>query len=504
MTNLYQTLRRNAKGRSAAADECQDARLRRLMTFTSKAIAVSAFTMLLCIGILSYRSTVRDEEDRGWVTHTHLVTEKLQAILMDVTQAETGQRGYILTGQEKDLVPYRAGLAQVARDMSDFRNLTSDNPKQQEAIRLLDPLVTARLAGLEGRLYLGRSGGLAGGAEAAAKLNSGEGLMDEVRARISEMRQTEDQLLVSRLNAAAAGGRKMKAVIAIGNVLAFLILLAAGFLVHREALRRNLAERQLKQAYGHLEQRTSELSYAIGELETFSYSVAHDLRAPLRHIAGYSNVLREDYAPLLDTEGRRCLERIVGGAQQMGQLVDDLLSLSKIGLQEPSLETTSLDVIVRLAMEEIGPQHRGREIEWQIGKLFDVNCDPALIKQVFVNLLSNAVKYTGKRDHAVIQVGRMEHESQPVIFIRDNGAGFEMKYVSKLFGIFQRLHKAADFEGTGVGLAIVQRIIRKHGGRIWAEAEPDRGATFFFSLDRPEVNPATQRQSAVKKEVALV
>jgi light-regulated signal transduction histidine kinase (bacteriophytochrome) len=166
----------------------------------------------------------------------------------------------------------------------------------------------------------------------------------------------------------------------------------------------------------------------------------------------------------------------------MGRLVDDLLSFSRIGRQELALQDTVLDSLLRQVVEELEPEHAGREVEWRLGDLFSAECDRGLMKQVFLNLLSNAVKYTRRREHAVIQVGQMMQEGQRVIFVRDNGAGFEMQYVGKLFGVFQRLHKARDFEGTGIGLAIVQRIIRKHGGRIWAQGKVEEGATFFFTL----------------------
>jgi light-regulated signal transduction histidine kinase (bacteriophytochrome) len=188
----------------------------------------------------------------------------------------------------------------------------------------------------------------------------------------------------------------------------------------------------------------------------------------------------------------------------MGRLVDDLLSLSKIGRQELLLQATPLNALLRQAVEELRPECSGRKVEWQIDDLFTTDCDPGLMKQVFVNLLSNAVKYTGKRERAVIQVGQMMQDHQRVIFVRDNGAGFEMQYVGKLFGVFQRLHKVRDFEGTGVGLAIVQRIIRKHGGRIWAEAELDQGATFFFTLESSENNTNKKSELVIGNEVIHV
>jgi light-regulated signal transduction histidine kinase (bacteriophytochrome) len=283
-------------------------------------------------------------------------------------------------------------------------------------------------------------------------------------------------------------------VIALGNALAILILLVKYFVIQREIGKRNLAERSLKLSNERLERRTAELSETNIELESFAYSVAHDLRAPLRHIAGYSGVMVQDYGPHLDAEGLRCLEKITGSAKQMGRLVDDLLGLSQIGRQELSFQDTPLGSLVGQVVEDLAAEHAGRSVEWQIGELFSAECDPGLMKQVFVNLLSNAVKYTRKREHAVIQVGQTRQNGVRVVFVRDNGVGFEMQYVGKLFRVFQRLHKARDFEGTGVGLATVQRIIRRHGGRIWAEAELDRGATFFFTLGSPENKPNEQAE----------
>jgi signal transduction histidine kinase len=473
------------------------------MPLSSKAIAACALVILISIGMLSYRSTVRDEEDRGWVTHTHLVLEKLQAVLIDVTQAEGGQRGFVLTGEEKYLHPYRGAIDHVQRDMEEVGKLTADNPTQQDAIKGLKPVVDARLALLAGLMAIRRQTGLMAGAEAVAKGNS-EALMNEIRARISEMRSTEERLLKIRMETAAAGTRKMKAVIVLGNGLAILILSVAGMVIRRETGKRDLAEKELKHVNEHLEQRTAELSDTNGELESFSYSVAHDLRAPLRQIAGYSSVLLQDCGPSLDAEERRYLEKVEEGARKMGRLVDDLLSLSKIGRQELALQDTPLDSLLRQVVEDLGPECSGREVEWRIGSLFSAECDPALMKQVFVNLLSNAVKYTGKRERAVIEVGQIMENDLRVIFVRDNGAGFEMQYVGKLFGVFQRLHKARDFEGTGVGLAIVQRIIRKHGGRIWAEAELDRGATFFFTLGSAENKITRKPQHLIRNEAIYV
>jgi signal transduction histidine kinase len=498
-------LRLNIQASLLVADEGQrDFSRFRTMSPSSKVIAACALLILVCIGALSFWSEVRNEEDRQWVIHTLLVVQKTQAIRIDITQAETGQWGYLLTGEDKYLEPYHAGLDQLRVDMRELRDMTSDNARQREALGRLEPLIARRLDELSGGIEVRRHSGLPAGVEAVAYENTGGKWMGQIGALLGQMRNTEEILLSKRMDTAAASTLKMKIVIICGNGLAVLILLVKGLVIHWETGQRNLAEQNLTHANKRLERRTSELSETNSELESFAYSVAHDLRAPLRHLAGYSSVLAQDYAPHLDAEGRRLLSKIVDGAQKMGQLVDDLLSLSKIGLQQLALEVTPLDPLLREVMEELAPEYSKRDIEWRIAELFSVECDPGLIRQVFVNLLSNAIKYTGKRAHAVIEVGWIMQNEKRAIFVRDNGAGFDMQYVDKLFGVFQRLHKARDFEGTGVGLAIVQRIIRKHGGRIWAEAALDRGATFFFTLGTPEIGPASKPNSKGEEQVTHV
>jgi signal transduction histidine kinase len=397
------------------------------MTSSSKAIALLALLILISIGALSFRSTLRDERDRDWVTHTHLVMENLEEILIDITQAETDQRGYTLTGDEQYRKPFESDVKDVHRDIQRFRQLTIDNRTQQEAGRHLESLMEERLAGLTERMEIRSRSGLAAASRAVATANHSEQVMEHIRKSVGEMRLTEENLLKIRQQEAGASVRRMKTVIVLGNSVAIFILLFAGSVIHRESGRRTLAEADLKHINERLERRTMELSETNTELESFSYSVAHDLRAPLRQIAGYSSVLVNDHRPDLDEEALRYLEKVQEGARKMGRLVDDLLSLSKVGRQELSLEATPLDSMLRQVVEELAPEYAGRKVEWQVGALFNAECDPALMKQVFVNLLSNAVKYTRKKEHAVIQVGQMSQNDQRVIFVRDNGAGFEME-----------------------------------------------------------------------------
>lgn len=242
-------------------------------------------------------------------------------------------------------------------------------------------------------------------------------------------------------------------------------------------------EQQISNLNGELEQRVAELTALNKELGAFTYSISHDLRAPLRHIDAFSKILLDEAGPKLDPASQGFLHHIREGSQQMARMIDDLLDLARTGRREPDKVLTGLDSLVGEALRVLAPEFEGRQIEWRIGKLPFADCDPALVKQVFVNVLSNAVKFTRPRKVAVIEVGHLPDAAPPVVFVRDNGVGFSMKYAGKLFGVFQRLHRHEDFEGTGVGLAIAQRIIQKHGGRIWAEAELDQGAAFYFTLE---------------------
>jgi light-regulated signal transduction histidine kinase (bacteriophytochrome) len=229
-------------------------------------------------------------------------------------------------------------------------------------------------------------------------------------------------------------------------------------------------------------ERTKELIAVNAELESFSYSVAHDLRAPVRQIAGFSKILFEECGQDLNEQGKGYLRRVQDGASHMGNLVDDLLNLARLSRQAVVRRPTSLNGLIQAALGQLDPECAGREIEWRIDDLWSAQCDSSLVQQVFMNLLSNAVKFTRAREHALIHVGSEVRDGERIVFVRDNGAGFDMAYAGKLFGVFQRLHSPKEFEGTGIGLANVDKIVRKHGGRIWAESELDKGATFFFTL----------------------
>ncbi len=245
-------------------------------------------------------------------------------------------------------------------------------------------------------------------------------------------------------------------------------------------------------------ERTAQLETANRELEAFTYSVSHDLRAPLRHISGFSRILLNDFRSSLAAEAIELLERVEEATIRMGKLIDGLLSLARLGRQSLNLRQNEMNAIVDQVVAILQPECEGREVEWRIARLPALPCDAVLVAQVFQNLLHNALKYSRRCPKAVIEIDSVQRPGEPVaIFVRDNGAGFNMKYAGRLFGVFQRLHTEAEFEGMGVGLATVHRIIQKHGGTLWADAEIGCGATFYFTLGGSETGPTAQTMASV-------
>jgi PAS domain S-box-containing protein len=256
---------------------------------------------------------------------------------------------------------------------------------------------------------------------------------------------------------------------------------------NNDITQRKLAEERIRKLNAELERRTLELEASNKELEAFAYSVSHDLRAPLRHVAGYSELLMKQASAVLDEKSRRYVTMLMESAKKMGDLIDDLLAFSRIGRAEAQNTLVSLGELVPEILSEVERETGGRDIAWQVGALPTLHGDRSMLRLVLLNLIANAAKFTRTRLQAQIQIGCAERkQDEVVVFVRDNGVGFDMRYVNKLFGVFQRLHRSEAFEGTGIGLATVQRIVARHGGAVWAEGVVDGGATFYFSAPKPK------------------
>jgi len=684
----------------------------------------ASLVALLCLGCISYRTITELIHTQDMVAHTHEVLATLESGLATLTDAETAQRGYLLTGDEQFANDSVKAQRQVEAWENSLRRLTADNPAQQQRLAELGPLITRRLELLNDRIQLRRDQGL----EAVIKLVSsreGKMVMDQIWQKIGDMRDAENQLLKSREQAAKDSSRQSIAIIFVGGLFvcivggfAFLIvrqnlkareaaeaelqksrsqlqsildnapavvfikdrkgkylfvnrlftevtgktreeieghtveelfpretamtareherkifetgnpqqfeeivdypdgprthlavkfplrdasgkiyatsgisadiserkraeeerdrfftltrdlLCIAGFdgyfkrtnpawkatfgysneemlsqpfidFVHpgdrertvkesaklaagdetvsfenryrckdgsyrwllwnarpivdqkliycsaRDVTERKMNEEEIQKLNFGIQQRAAQLEIANKELEAFSYSVSHDLRAPLRHIDGFVGLLDKQARVKLDDNGKRYLEVIAKAAKQMGMLIDDLLVFSRMGRTELSQQKVDMNSLVEEVINTQKTELNGRHVEWKISPLPAVQADHSMLRQALVNLVSNAVKYTRPRDPAVIEIGcQSESPLEFLFYVRDNGVGFDMQYANKLFGVFQRLHHADEFEGTGIGLANVRRIIHRHGGRTWAEGQVDQGATFFYTLPK--------------------
>jgi PAS domain S-box-containing protein len=690
---------------------------------------VISMLALAGIGWLAYRTTTDLIATEKWVSHTHEVIATLESGLAILTDAETSQRGFLLTGDEQFLQDSEKAQAQIAEWTGKIRKLTADNPQEQERLDKLEPLISQRLAVLNSRIKLRQDQGLQAAANSVAT-REGKNLMDQIWQSVSEMRDAENELLLKREQTAQATAQSSLLIILSGGVLTCVAGLAAVITVRRDLRLRKQAQEELDRFFtlsldflcisssdGHFKRvspivaeilgwsveeflsrpfidfvhpddraatlreverqvvagekvlnfenryrhrdgtwkilswrsmpqpgglmyatardvtveratqkalQESEARYrtlfdsidegfciiemifdnqqkpvdyrfleinpsfekqtglrnALGktmrelvpeheahwfemygriaesgetvrfqnhaeqlnrtydvyafrfgepknrqvailfnditkskeaeaeilrgsqevktaneklqaankELESFSYSVSHDLRAPLRHIDGFVDLLAKNIGRAMDERSRRYLNIIADSARQMGQLIDDLLVFSRMSRGELHTAKVASNSLLDEVISMMQMDTKDRKIVWKIGALPEVEADPAMLRQVWMNLIGNAVKYTRPRNPAEIEVGcNSEADGEYVFYVKDNGVGFDMQYLDKLFGVFQRLHRPEEFEGTGIGLANVRRIISRHGGRTWAEGKIDQGATFFFSLPKTSI-----------------
>ena len=491
---------------------------------------VTAVGFLLATGLLvsvigmAYRETRQQIQSSDSVIHSRDVLSAIADYAAATKSASNAVTDYYANGTESDVAAFTTAKATIHVMIDRLQRLTADNPTQHRLAENLNSQMGQAVVFLQQVIDLHRQGkkgpdDLQGITKAIKPVSA------ELNKTYETMIRAENDLLKARSNAQAGAARRAIRLELWGGVLALLLMMSVLSVFLRESSIRLRAEQELAQTNAQLEQRvrdrmadlehvntllrkenseriaaeeeirllnsvleqrvterTAQLQIANQEMEAFCYSVSHDLRTPLRHIDGFSKILQEDFGTKMDPEAAHCLNRIQSAIHNMGHLIDDLLNLSRLARTDIATRSVVLRDIVNSVLIDMEPDLANRKITWRIGALPVVQGDPRLLKQVFVNLIANAVKFTRHCDVAIIEVEHLPDDKEIKILVRDNGVGFNMKYADKLFGVFQRLHAAEQFEGTGVGLATVQRIIRKHGGRVWAESQQGHGATFYFTV----------------------
>ncbi|HVG26220.1 MAG TPA: CHASE3 domain-containing protein [Acidobacteriaceae bacterium] len=433
-----------------------------------------------------------------WQAHTLDVISQSEGLFAEVRTAESAARGYVLTGEPSFEQQYIESDLAIRHRIERVQRLTGDNPSQQVRLAHLRNRIAAKMSALQASIAV-RRGHPAGALDPemlGAVVQDTPDRMESVQYGIREIEEEESRLLANRVVEAASAQREVWITFTLAFVLDFLLLIAAfEQLLRGERTRERLVQSAKEigalnaeltslntELESRVEQRTRELAVSNQELEAFSYSVSHDLRAPLRTIDGFSLALQEDFADKLNDEGRDYITRVRNGVQRMGSLIDALLQLSRVTRSDVHREQVDLSLLATLVFRELQAADPGREVTWISRPGIMADCDPRLMRVAFENLLGNAWKFTARTPNATIEFGSSPEEGHTVYFIRDNGAGFDMQYVDRLFTAFQRLHGEREFKGSGIGLATVSRIIRRHHGKIWAEGEIDHGATFFFTL----------------------
>jgi len=449
----------------------------------------AALLLLLAVGGYTYRANVKLAEAADWISHTQQLRTALTQLYMGVEESQSAQRNYLLTGNKFYYEDYARHRADVSVRLDGLSKLTSDNSVQAQNLETLRPLVAGCLDWLANGIDIYEKRGLPAARDFIATGVSIKA-MQQVRATIDQMDTLEEKLLKERAaNFANLRQRSLVSLI-LTQVIATALLLFLFRAIRREIVQRERLAQELQTSHKEVVQANLQMEAANKELESFSYSVSHDLRAPVRAIAGFSKLLWEAHADQLDAEAKRKLGIIQSETQRMGNLIDDLLAFSRLGRKEMQRSDLDMQDMVRNVYERLHSQHQGPEVEFQLDSLPRASGDRALLEQVWANLLSNALKFSAKQEKPVIEVSAICDDKEHTYFVRDNGAGFDPQYQSKLFGVFQRLHRTDEFAGTGVGLALVHRIVTRHGGRIWANSKPNEGATFYFtlSMEQPDGN----------------
>lgn len=433
------------------------------------------FAGILVISAISYRNMTVLIRNGHQDQRSHEFIQFLAATGEVMDNAENGHRRFLVTGDDGYLASHKTLQERGPEYLGYLRDLSDPDSAQRARVNALEQLIAQQLQAEHAAIELRNATGFES-VRAMALAGVAKVELESARHLLTEMEQDEAKALAQRVVESTTTTRSSIILLIIGALLLFVLLAAVYYLI-----RHDITER--RRVADELQRRGELLEAANKELEAFTYSVSHDLRAPLRHIDGYASLLIKGAAVSLDEKATRYLYTISESATRMGQLIDDLLVFSRMGRQEMLRGKVNLNQLVTSVLHDLRHDLQDRAISWTIAQLPEVTGDAAMLRQVVTNLLANAIKFTGTRPQATIEIGsRRNSEHEAVLFVRDNGVGFDMRYANKLFGVFQRLHRADEFEGTGIGLANVRRIIHRHGGKTWAEGTLGEGATFYISL----------------------
>jgi signal transduction histidine kinase len=465
--------------------------LRQMSAVTTKLPIMGICIGMLVIAALSYaslRNIASSQKNTAWVEHTHQVRFQLEQTAFLASDSQAAVRGYLISNNPNFLAPYDDSSRRLPALLGALKELVSDNRFQTEKVELLTSSVANFMGLMKRTVELRREATEPTRAMAFVAEGAGDQTLAKIRTQISELQDAEAILLAQREQQVRSSSHGTTFSLIAGTGLAFLLLGGTFFLLSHEMRQRRRADAALTLSNATLLRHAAQLEQSNQELESFSYSISHDLRIPLRAVSGYASMLAEDYESILDEEGRRLLNVIRSNGKQMGILIDDLLAFSKLGRQRLSATEVDMHALAANILNDVRDREPLLAATVVVDPLPVAKGDRALLRQVWTNLISNAVKYSSKNPLAEVRISGSSNETESTYSVSDNGVGFDMVYYEKLFGVFQRLHAADEFPGTGVGLAIVHRIITRHGGRIWAESEIGKGSIFYFALPHKELS----------------
>jgi signal transduction histidine kinase len=470
------------------------------LSYTAKKWSVEQKTMgmlglasiiLLALNLLFYWSFTKQKETSNQVNHSQQILRKLETVLSSVKDAETGQRGYLLTGRESYLEPHNLAVKTMPQQIVALKRLTAAEPAQQQQLSLLEPLIAKKFAELQGTIDLRKSRGF----DAAAQVvltNQGKELMDQIRTTIQQMQSKQSEQLQTWLKAKEAQSDQLQLTF-LGGIL---LTLFAFYLVYRavqqETRERKQAEASYQKLNEQLEARVQErtaalkeanasLAYSNRELEQFAYVASHDLQEPLRAVNSYAQLIARKYQGNLDAKADKYIGYIMEGATRMQQLINDLLEFSRIGTRSKALKLTACEAVLNQVAENLRIAIAEHQAIITHDPLPTVMGDETQLIQLLQNLIGNAIKFR-REEPPQVHVSAQQGQREWVFSIHDNGIGMESEYFDRIFTIFQRLHSRAEYPGTGIGLAVCKKIVERHGGRIWVESESGVGTTFYFTI----------------------